>query len=58
MPAADIQDQRGGETMNQNFRDRGANIGKSVLCFALFMAFVVIPWVVGMARIVVRIFGD
>ena len=44
--------------MNQNFRDRGANIGKSVLCFALFMAFVVIPWVVGMARIVVRIFGD
>ena len=44
--------------MNQNFRDRCANIGKSVLCFALFMAFVVMPWVIGMARIVVSVFGD
>jgi len=44
--------------VNHHFRDKGVNVGKSVLCFALFMACVVMPWVIGMARIVVWMFGD
>jgi len=44
--------------VNHHFRDKGVNIGKSVLYFALFMACVVMPWVIGMARIVVSVFGD
>lgn len=44
--------------MNQYMRYRCLNGCKSVLCFALLMGLIVLPWAVGFARILVWVFGD
>jgi len=44
--------------MNQYFRVRCTNYCKSIACFAGLVVLIVFPWLVGMARILVWVFGD
>ena len=44
--------------MNSYIKEQCLNVCKSVLCFALLMGLIVLPWAVGFARILVWVFGD